>query len=92
MSDDTECQNPSKTDGRGTDDTDEASSDPTTTTRIEFSAYDLRVEAESEEADFHEMAEVLSEEFAKIRRDALMGEMVNIEERGLHWRLLGGEE
>jgi hypothetical protein len=35
------------------------------------------------------MAEVLSEEFARIRKDALMGEMVELEERNLHWHLLG---
>jgi hypothetical protein len=60
-------------------------------TKIRLKAYDLEVEAESEDASFEEMAEVLSDEFAQIRRDAMVGEYEEIEERGLHGIFIGGD-
>lgn len=61
-------------------------------TKIRLRAYDLEVEAESEDASFQEMASVLSDEFAQIRRDAMVGEYEEIEERGLHGIFIGGSD
>lgn len=60
-------------------------------TKVRLKAYDLEVEAESHEASFDEMAETLSEEFAQIRRDAMVAEYEEIEERNLHSFIIGGE-
>lgn len=60
-------------------------------TKVRLKAYDLEVEAESHEASFDEMASTLSEEFEKIRRDAMVAEYEEIEERNLHSIILGGE-
>lgn len=60
-------------------------------TKVRMRAYDLEVEAESHSASFEEMAETLSEEFDKIRRDAMVAEYEEIEERNLHGVIFGGE-
>lgn len=95
MSDEPDTPDPSATDGEETTDessgneSDDSSSDGRT--KIRFKAYDLEVEAESEDASFDEMAETLTDEFDKIRRDALIGEYEEIERENLHSIILGGD-
>lgn len=60
-------------------------------TKIRLKAYDLEVEAESEDATFEDMAATLTDEFDKIRRDALIGEYEEIERENLHSIILGGD-
>lgn len=90
MSDeDCKPQNPSDDDGRGET---EEESDENNHTRIKLQAHGLSVEAESEDASFDEIAEVLTDEFDKIRRDALVGEYQQLEEKNLHSVLLGRDD
>jgi hypothetical protein len=78
----------SNTEEEGTEDEEQNESKRT---KVRLKAYDLEVEAESHEASFDEMASTLSEEFEKIRRDAMVAEYEEIEERNLHSIILGGE-
>ncbi|MBP1986964.1 hypothetical protein [Halolamina salifodinae] len=95
MSGDNNPDPKNETDGEGK--TEEESDDNTTEdgnstgkNKLRFRAYDLEVEAESEEASFGEMADVLTTEFDKIRKDALIGEYEEIERENLHSVILGG--
>lgn len=70
---------------------DDCNSDTNSPTKIRLKAYDLEVEAESEDASFQEMAEVLTEEFEQIRRDAMVAEYEELEQRELHGIFLGDD-
>jgi len=82
-------QNPSDDDGRG--ETEEESTE-NNRTRVRLQAHGLEVEVESEDATFDEVAEFASDEHDKIRRDALIGEYQQLEERNLHSSLLGRDD
>lgn len=88
MSDeDCKPQNPSDDDGRGEK---EEESNENNRTRVKLQAHGLQVEVESQDASFEEVAEYASEQHQQIRRDALVGEYEQLEERDLHSVLLGG--
>lgn len=89
MSDEGKPQNPSDDDGSG--ETDEEESNENNRTRVRLQAHALEVEVESQDASFEEVAEFASEQHQEIRRDALIGEYQQLEERNLHSALLGGE-
>jgi protein required for attachment to host cells len=82
-------QNPSDDDGRGET---EDESNENNRTRVRLQAHALEVEVESQDASFEEVAEFASEQHQEIRRDALIGEYQQLEERNLHSALLGGGE
>jgi protein required for attachment to host cells len=88
VSDEGKPQNPSDDDGRGET---EDESNENNRTRVRLQAHGLEVEVESHDASFEEVAEFASEEHEQIRRDALVGEYQQLEERNLHSALLGGE-
>lgn len=89
MSDeDCKPQNPSNDDGRG--ETTEDEPNQNNRTRIKLQAHGLQVEVESQDASFEQVAEYASEQHQEIRRDALVGEYEQLEERDLHSVLLGG--
>ena len=87
MSETEDDQNPSDDDGSGQD---EEESNENNRTRVKLQAHGLEVEVESQDASFEEVAEYASQEHQEIRRDALVGEYQQLEERNLHSALLGG--
>jgi hypothetical protein len=91
VSDEDDTPDPSKTDGEETDDEEESTENEETSTRIRLQAHDLEIEVETEDASFEEVAEYASEQHQEIRRDALVGEYQQLEEKELHSILLGGE-
>ncbi|QLH78172.1 hypothetical protein HZS55_13030 [Halosimplex rubrum] len=88
MTDDSDTPDPSATDG---EETDEDESTENNRTRVKLQSHGLEVEVESQDASFDEVAEFASDQHQKIRRDALIGEYQQLEERNLHSALLGGD-
>lgn len=87
MTDESDTPDPSATDG---EETTKEESNESNQTRIKLEAHGLQVEVESQDASFEEVAEYASEQHQQIRRDALVGEYEQLEERDLHSVLLGG--
>jgi hypothetical protein len=90
VSDEGKPQNPSDDDGRG--EMKDESDNNKKRTRIRLQAHGLEVEVESHDASFEKLAEYASEEHEQIRRDALVGEYQQLEEKNLHSILLGGDD
>ncbi|PSP57062.1 hypothetical protein BRC72_11730 [Halobacteriales archaeon QH_7_66_36] len=91
MSESDNSQDPSENEGTGKTEDEQDENNECGRTKVRFRAYDLEVEAESKEASFEKMASTLSEEFAEMRRDAMVAEYEEIEERNLHSFIIGGD-
>lgn len=57
--------------------------------RIEVQAYDLRVQADSEDASMEDLQGVVSEEMEKLQEKALIGEYQALEENNLFTQIFG---
>lgn len=59
--------------------------------KIRIEAYDLKVEASSEETAMEDLMEMCSDEMENLTRRALIGEYQELEEEDLFMKIFGGE-